>query len=289
MVKRATKNKHVWLHSATNKPIRSETKYLCEDTGAELMPSDMKFYYTYGGKKAIFTKEECLEMRKLASPGLRLMGFKPRSRLKFYHNIQPSTFIYPNEKLIEGSTVAFAALHKKMLEMDRIAICRLIERERAQPIYVALVPQAEVLDSDQSQLEPPGFHMIYLPYADGIRNIAIPERAQEATDKQILKAKRMVKKLNIDFNSYDFENPALQHHYATLQALALDHKNVEKVTDLLKPDKEGMEKYKSVIEDFKDSVYPEDYDPEEELKKKTTTTSTRKRSAPKRKREVIDK
>ena len=31
--------------------------------------------------------------------GLKLMGFKPRSRLKWYHHVKPGQFIYPDENV----------------------------------------------------------------------------------------------------------------------------------------------------------------------------------------------
>jgi ATP-dependent DNA helicase 2 subunit 1 len=35
---------------------------------------------------------------------MKLMGFKPKSYLKVFHNIKHSYFIYPDEKRIIGSS-----------------------------------------------------------------------------------------------------------------------------------------------------------------------------------------
>jgi len=41
----------------------------------------------------------------------------------------------------EGSRRTFAALHKKMLEMDKVAICYLVKRDNSLPSFVALKAQ----------------------------------------------------------------------------------------------------------------------------------------------------
>lgn len=68
--------------------------------------------------------------------------------------------------------------------------------------------QAEEFDpEDGSQLRPPGFHVIYLPYADDIREIVLDEEPAKATHDQIIAAKKLVKTLRIRFDSRNFENP----------------------------------------------------------------------------------
>jgi ATP-dependent DNA helicase 2 subunit 1 len=55
----------------------------------------------------------------------------------------------------------------------------------------------------------------------------------------VLLAKAVVKTLRIRFNSVNFENPSLQKHYASLQAIALEREVEEDVEDYVKPDEEG--------------------------------------------------
>ena len=52
-----------------------------------------------------------------------------------------------------------------------------------------------------------------------------------ATTEQIDKAKELIKKLAFNFNSENFENPRLQHHYANVEAMALDRDAPEEVID----------------------------------------------------------
>ena len=73
--------------------------------------------------------------------------------------------------MVKGSSVAFSALLKKMIEMDKIGICRVIARNTSPPKYAALLPQEEILDpNDNTQSQAPGFHLIFLPFADGLLN-----------------------------------------------------------------------------------------------------------------------
>jgi ATP-dependent DNA helicase 2 subunit 1 len=280
LVQPAKKNLPTYLHADTNRPLRSETKQVCEDTGTELMASDIIYAYDYGGQSVHFEKEDLQHIRNQITSkeqSIKLIGFKPRSRLRIPHNVRPSSFIHPTDKSITGSTSAFAALHRKMLEMDRIAICRLIARTNSDTVYVALLPAEEKIDDDGIQIEPPGFHVIFLPYADGYRKLTVskPKDAKTADDKTISAAKKIAKKISFNFDSMDFDNPALQKHYAALQALALERKTIEEIKDHVTPDVEGMKKYKEEVENFCKMVFPEGYEPEPPAK-----TSRGKKRAP---------
>jgi len=52
-----------------------------------------------------------------------------------------------------------------------------------------------------------------------------------ASGEQIDKAKEMIKKLQFAFRSENFENPALQKHYASVEAMALDRDSLDEPTD----------------------------------------------------------
>lgn len=51
--------------------------------------------------------------------GLYLLGFKARACLQPWHTWRQSTFVYPDERAMPGSTTAFIALHEAMLQTDR--------------------------------------------------------------------------------------------------------------------------------------------------------------------------
>ena len=58
LVRPATKPSFKWLDEANHQDVKTQTKMLCNDTGKELTHVDIKFYRKFGGKKAIFEREE---------------------------------------------------------------------------------------------------------------------------------------------------------------------------------------------------------------------------------------
>lgn len=164
-------------------------------------------------------------------PGLKVLGFKPRSVLKASYNLTHSTFVYPDEKVVKGSVALFSGLLRELVRADRIAICRFIARIGAHPRLVALLPQPEQLDEAGAQLKPPGFHLIVLPFADDLRHLRFPEgdARPTASDAQVDRAKEIVGRLTLAgrFSPESYDNPVLQHHYAMLQALALDQDSAD--------------------------------------------------------------
>jgi len=113
-------------------------------------------------------------------------------------------------------------------------------------------------------------HMIYLPYSDDIR---YPEEvhvtsddAPHATDEQIKKASNLLKRIDLkNFSVCQFANPALQRHYGILEALALGEDEMPDIKDETLPDEQGLSRPGVVkaIDEFKASVYGENYDQEE--------------------------
>ncbi|KAJ0045030.1 hypothetical protein Pint_04798 [Pistacia integerrima] len=166
---------------------------------------------------------------------------------------------------VVGSARIFIALHRSMLRLQRFAVA--FYGNPSNPHLVALVAQDEII-SNGGQLEPPGMHMIYLPYSDDIRNFhSSPDVVPRATDDQVKKAAALMKRIDLkDFSVCQFANPALQRHYAVLQALALEEDEMPDINDETLPDEEGMSRPGVVkaIEEFKLSVYGEDYDEESE-------------------------
>ncbi|CAG8666326.1 3986_t:CDS:10 [Gigaspora margarita] len=161
--------KLVHMRAETTRLAETKTKWICADTVQELMAEDMKYYFSYGGEKIIFTKEELTKIRDFGEKGLTLIGFKPTNALKYHYNIGHPYFIYPDEEQYEGSRRIFAALHKKMIEKDKIAICAAKIRNGTPFTFVALKAQPEILDENGLQIQPPGMNMISLPFADDLR------------------------------------------------------------------------------------------------------------------------
>ncbi|XP_078429816.1 ATP-dependent DNA helicase 2 subunit Ku70-like protein isoform X2 [Wolffia australiana] len=257
-----------WLDSVTNLPLKPERSFICEDTGA-LLQEPAKRFFKYKGEKIVFSIDELSEIKRHAPSRLRLLGFKPLHCLKDYHNLRPSTFIFPSDEEILGSTRTFVALHRSMLRLGRFAVA--FCGSSARPQLVALIAQEEISNSC-GQVEPPGMHMIYLPYSDDIR---YPEEhylnddmiSLWATDDQISKASALLKRIDLkSFSVCQFSNPSLQRHYSVLQAIALDEDEIPEVKDETLPDEEGLSRPGIVktLDDFKVAVYGKDHDKEED-------------------------
>eukprot|EP01018_Ginkgo_biloba_P006362 Gb_35352 [translate_table: standard] len=276
-----------WLDSVTNTPLKSERSYICADTGA-LVTEPLQRFQIYKNEKVKFTIDELSEVRKLTSVPLRLLGFKPLNCLKDYYNLRPATFLYPSDEEISGSTCAFIALHRAMLRFQKYALA--FYGNSPTPQLVALIAQEEVTNLS-GQVEPPGLHMIYLPYSDDIRHIEKLHMTTDgpvprASEEQIDKAAAMIKKLELkDFSVYQIANPALQRHYAILQVLALgEDDELPDTKDETMPDEEGMQRPRiaKVVQAFKDVVYGQNYDVEEaeaEAAKAKGSEASQKRKA----------
>lgn len=205
-------------------------------------------------------KHELKNIKVLDTPSIRLIGFKARSALKDYHNLKHSSYIFPDEAAVRGSSVVYASLLQKMLEMDKIAICKMTARSNASMRMVALVPFKELV-KDGLQVYPSGLYVIYLPFADDIRvdPMAPMQKAEEA---QILAGVTLVRKLRIeDFDCRNFDNPQLQHHYMMLEAIALDRdeSELQRPEDTVVPDFEGMERLRPYMDAFNSVVFGPEY------------------------------
>jgi ATP-dependent DNA helicase 2 subunit 1 len=97
--------------------------------------------------------------------------------------------------------------------------------------------------------------------------------------EQFEAAKKLIKRMNIDFDSRNFENPTIQKHYATLQALALGESEVEKIEDLLRPDPDGLKNLNGVDTQFRKLCFTDGggtKKTEVEIKRKARTKSEEK-------------
>ncbi|KAK2146027.1 hypothetical protein LSH36_639g02004 [Paralvinella palmiformis] len=263
LVRTCDKPSPIKLYQKTNEEIKTVTKTFLSETVEILMPQDVKKCQTYAGKRICFEQEETTEMKHFDKPGIKLMGFKPRNYIKPYFHIKPATFIYPDESTIQGSITMFTALLKKCLDHNVVAICQYIPRKNTPPRFVALIPQDQLLDEHKVQVTPPGFHVIFLPFADDFRKLNLNKTLPKANEEQIEKAKEVIRKLTFKkFSCDSFENPSLQTHYVNVEAIALDRDQVEEITDYTLPNTETMDKKaRKLISEFKELVFPEDYIP----------------------------
>ncbi|KAB2600363.1 hypothetical protein D8674_010634 [Pyrus ussuriensis x Pyrus communis] len=272
-----------WLDSVTNRPLKAERSFICADTGA-LVQESAKRFQPYKSENIKFSVEELSEIKRFSAGHLRLLGFKPLNCLKEFHNLRPSTFVFPTDEELIGSTSIFIALHRSMLRLNRFAVA--FYGSSSRPQLVALVAQDEIISAG-GQVEPPGMHMIYLPYSEDIRNTeelhtASNDAPPRANDDQIRKAAALIKRFDLkDFSVFQFANPALQRHYAVLQALALEEDEIPETKDETVPDEEGMSRptFVSALEEFKLSVYGDNYDEENAVENGKESETSKKRKA----------
>jgi len=231
----------VYLLNENNKPLKSTTRNICEQTGQILHPvDDIETFVEVAGERVFMTRAEVDETKLFGEPGMRLLGFKPLGRLKPHHRVFHSYFVYPMDRLVLGSAALCKALIDVLLERKLMALVRYIPRRKSQPVLAALLPQAEQLDdAGVEQLQAPGFHMIILPWGAEIREnvFPMPEGMPPPSEALLGAARSAIRAMSLDgFVPGCVENPVLQKHYAGVQALALGEEFLEETPDLLQPD-----------------------------------------------------
>lgn len=219
------------VHGVNGAEVKAQTKMINDYTGGDVDTGDLRFFYPKkpcGLPKTYVTKAELDEIKGMGDPGMFLLGFKPVSCLKEHHQVRNSSFLYPDDKKQPGSATAFIALHAAMLQSGSMAICRLSATRARTPRLVALLAQAESQYEDGSQLDPPGMHVIYLPYSDDIRR---PEEDTHFTgadrpqpsEEAVAAAEEVVASLRLPgFYAGGVRNPGLQRHYEVLESKALN-------------------------------------------------------------------
>ncbi|KAJ3811893.1 SPOC like C-terminal domain-containing protein [Lentinula aff. lateritia] len=194
------------------------------------------------GQRPFYTADEMRSFRTLGlEPGLKLLGFKPRDTIKFEDNVKHSLFLYPEENTYAGSKRTFSALLKSMIKKKVVGLARGVLRRNSTPTIYAVLPQEEDVD----EMEPAGFHIIPLPFADDIRSAPIDE-GYIASDDLKDKARAWINKMTIKSgyvpDSYPnpaphkFATTALAFHYDQLEASAFREEfNPDAFEDLTEP------------------------------------------------------
>ncbi|KFV68842.1 X-ray repair cross-complementing protein 5, partial [Dryobates pubescens] len=270
LIQKAYKPYPVKLYRETNEPVKTKTRTFSSQTGSLLLPSDTKRAQTYGNRQIVLEKEETEELKQFDPPGLFLIGFKPLSMLKHHHHIKHSQFIYPEESLVSGSTTLFNALLMKCLEREVMALCRYTARRNTPPRFVALVPQEEELDEQKVQITPPGFHVIFLPYADDKRKVDCTEKVP-ASRMQVDKMKEIIQKLRFKYRYTEVE---LISDYSGFERANLCLLTVPKVEEMNR-------RLGNLVEEFKQLVYPPDYNPDGKAVKRKQTSDGQTEKRPK--------
>lgn len=280
----ATKTKTAQLHSQTNQLLAIINNHVDKETGESLHQNKIATYIPYGDKKIPFTKEDMLKVKALDTPCIRLLGFRSMDKLKVFHQITKSYFLFPNETLSMGSSRVFDAMIKQMQNKNKFALVKFTPREGSKLRMCALLPQIETFDENHFQT-PAGFNLIPLPYAEELRSnedyfnffnskfpkgcftyklpdVVVSEEIENLKEKAI---KSLVKKLTInDFSVRLFEKYYLQKFYSTLEAIALREKEASEITDTMSL---SNDEFSSTIIELVQSInqlfgLPDNYDDE---------------------------
>lgn len=209
----------------------------------KLMPSQIRKSQQLGGEKITFTADEVSSMKQLMEPGIRLLGFKPKSKISLHQYLTSADFLFYDESLITGSATLFRGLWEKCLAKDKVAICAMASRRKVAAKYVALIPQTDVIENDSGILRRNGFRVIYLPCEVHIRNLDVFNETGEDSEpipEGVVLFEKVVNKLKFRYKPEMFENSTLKSLYSHIEAIAYDTENIAEFEDSTLPDVENQ-------------------------------------------------
>ncbi|KAM3963306.1 inverted repeat-binding protein [Aphomia sociella] len=205
-----------------------------------LLKSETIHYQEFGDERIEFTDEEKKYMTNpFGSPMIKLLGFKSTEVMcKEKWFVKPGYFLYPNEDIVEGSTVAFKALHQACIDMSVVALCMLCTRVNSKPYIVALSPCSNPLGLNIEI----GFNIIIIPFVENVRNLSVlDDDIDEVIPEHKNAMKNILNSLTFEYKPDMFENPKLQSQYRNIEAIALLQENVEPFVDTTKPTPDRFE------------------------------------------------
>lgn len=217
-----------------------------------LLKSETLHYQEFGGEKVEFTEEEMKMLKNPFGPPLiKLLGFKPTDIMcKEKWFLKSGYFLIANENTIEGSTVAFKAMHQACVETKMVAISVLSTRVNAKPSIVALAPCTHPLGLDVEI----GFNVIHIPFVENVRDLPELEGEEdtEISTEQKSHMKYMLETLKFHYRPDMFENPKLQCEYRAVEAIALEEDDLDPFVDTTKP---GVDKFKDIHADAFEELF----------------------------------
>ncbi|CAF4920874.1 unnamed protein product [Pieris macdunnoughi] len=290
LVKKAGHNHHrkINLDRESNAVVTNVTKMTkvtieSEDIDSSskelpLLNSELLFSQEYGGEHVEFSTDEIKSMKNpFGPPMLRLLGFKPVGIIckeKWFLKI--GYFLYPSEKNIEGSTVAFNAMHKACSDLDMVAICVLCTRVNARPTIVALNPCRNPNGLDVAI----GFDVIHIPFVENIRDLNIEDEDEssiEPAHKVVMKD--LLSSIQFDYKPDMFANPKLQSEYRAIEAIALEEEEIEPFVDTTKPNS-------NFFQNVNENLFEEMFGPFGELAIKRTASKSASEGSKKSKLDI---
>ena len=162
---------YVWLKDEKAQISKLVPNKVADDSEETRSKKTVQKAYKLGAEQILFSASEMADLRNLGEPIIRIVGFKgiTPDTLPIWANLKNSTFLYPSEEEVVGSTRVFSALQRKLIKDKKMAIAWFISRRNAAPQIVAIIASDEKLDEEGEQVLPQGLWLLTLPYADDIR------------------------------------------------------------------------------------------------------------------------
>jgi len=257
-VQKTTKPAPKYVDAEDHQDLRTETVYLDKESGEVVAPK--KSYLEIGPEKQkVIVKNAEKQATYAASKnfhanacklGMHCLGFVDTSEVTQRDRLLKGQgkFVRADETVFGGKE-AFSALLTACAERHVSMLCADVYNAKSQVKYVALIPQVE---NDAYLGVPAGFHVVKVPFRDDLRQ---PEKAigksapqTSATEDQIQAAEALVESLELqEYHPTRISNPELQAHYKALEAIALNKRKVEKISDDTAPPIEQLWKEHGVI------------------------------------------
>lgn len=258
LVQKTTKPAPKYVDAEDHQDLRTETVYLDKESGEVVAPK--KSYLEIGPEKQkVIVKNAEKQATYAASKnfhanacklGMHCLGFVDTSEVTQRDRLLKGQgkFVRADETVFGGKE-AFSALLTACAERHVSMLCADVYNAKSQVKYVALIPQVE---NDAYLGVPAGFHVVKVPFRDDLRQ---PEKAigrttaqTSATETQIQAAEALVESLELqEYHPTRISNPELQAHYKALEAIALNKRKVEKISDDTAPPIEQLWKEHGVI------------------------------------------
>lgn len=239
-----TTTRKAWVYTGGEKPeiAKLNSKAVTVDSGRSVDKSDLRKTFKFGDDYVPFTEEQLAQIRYFGEPVIRILGFHSYADFSelFIHSIRSSMFVYPTDEKLVGSIRAFSALYQSLKKKDKVALAWVILRKNAKPILSLLIPSTKDVE---------GLHMVFLPFADDIRQEPQTDLAV-APSSLVDATKKIFSRLLMPngFESQRYPNPRLQWHYRVVRAMALQEE-VPKV-----PEDKTTPKYRSIDTRVGDSI-----------------------------------
>lgn len=237
---------------------------------------DAWYEINLGSSEIRLSYEQVNRVRNLHSPGMMLLGFKPRSEISKVIYCKPCNFMYPDDGHIVGSKRLFRALWERCRARDKVAICIFMCKRKSMPRYVALVPVAKDDADDNTYytlLSNDGFKIVYLPCVSYIRNFDLSDwnsAENEVPYEGLDVCKKLVKKFRMKYNPGVLCDPQLDQLQSKLLALAFDCQ-FETMGSQYFPDPEQQDNRISSLIPQIQEIFGEDAEP---IKKRSASTKT---------------